>query len=101
MLWSFDLEIWLGTYTNAKKKIKQNLQKLLEQNELQEAQMFVSNTLKFIMVQVHEHCGVLHELDTRLVILNKTLISTMKTLSHVRYMPSLLKNVCTALTQFT
>ena len=50
------------------------------------------------MVQAHDYQGVLCELDTRLLIINKTLIVTMKALSHVWYLLSVLTDVCTAVT---
>ena len=53
------------------------------------------------MVQAFEHCGILHELGTRLSIFDKTLISTMKALSHVRHILTVLTDVCTAVTQLT
>ena len=52
-----------------------------------------------MMMQGHEHYVVLYELDMRLLIFNKILISTMKALSHVRYMLSVLTDVHTAVTQ--
>ena len=93
-----------GTYTNAKrtKEIKQNLQLVQEQNNLKESQILeITHYLNPTMVQICKHCGVLYELDTRLLIFNKTLISTIKALSHVRYMLSVLSEVHTSVTQLT
>ena len=43
---------------------------LWEQNDLQGAQILeMTHYLKLLMVQVHEHHGVLYELDTKLLIL--------------------------------
>ena len=53
------------------------------------------------MMQVCKQHGVLFELVTRLLIFNKTLISTMKALSHVRYILSILTDVCTSVPQLT
>ena len=45
------------------------------------------------MVQVCEQSGVLYELDTRLLIFDKIFLSTMKGLSYVTYMLSILTDV--------
>ena len=51
------------------------------------------------MVQVCKpHC-ILYALDTRLLIFNQTLISTMKSLSHDRYMLSVSTDIHTAITR--
>ena len=47
----------------------------------------LTHYLNLMIVEVCEHQTVLYELDTRLLIFSKTLISTMKALSHVKYMP--------------
>ena len=52
-------------------------------------------------MQVCECLGVLYELNTRLLIFNKTLILTMKALSHAWYMLSVLTDVYTAVTLLT
>ena len=57
--------------------------------------------LNLNLVQVCEDHSVLYELDNRLLILNKTLTSNMKVLSHVRYMLSVLPDVQTAVTRIT
>ena len=63
-------------------KIKKILQ---EQKNLLEAQIFeLTPYLNLTMVQVYEHHGVHNELDTRLPIFDKNVISTVKALSHVR-----------------
>ena len=61
--------------------------------------MELAHHLDLTMVQVHEHQGDLYELDTKLLIFNKTLISTMKALSHIWYILSVLTDVHTAVTQ--
>ena len=60
--------------------------------------MGLTHYLNLTMVQVCEHQGVLYELDTRLLIFNKTFISTMLVLSHVWYKLSILTDVCMTVT---
>ena len=50
------------------------------------------------MIQVTEHHESLHELDTRLLILNKTLMSTMQAVPYLRYTVEVLTDVCTSVT---
>ena len=56
------------------RKIKQNLQILQNQNDLQENQTIeLANYLNLTMIQVQEHCGVLCGLDTKLLVFSNTL----------------------------
>ena len=65
-----------------------------EQNILQEAQILeIIHYLNLTMVQGCDDDDVLYELDIRLLIFNKTLISTTMALSHVRYMLSVFTDV--------
>ena len=46
------------------RQIKHNLQIFKNQNDLQESKISdLTHYLSFTMIQVWEHCGVLHELD--------------------------------------
>ena len=53
------------------------------------------------MVQVEEHQEALYGLDTRLLILNKSLMSTMQTVSHLRYTITVLTYVHTSVIHLT
>ena len=50
------------------------------------------------MEQVQEHSGVLYVLDGKLLIFNKTSVSTMHAVTHIRYMASVLNDIITAVT---
>ena len=63
--------------------------------------MELDHYLNLTMAQVCEHQGVLYELDSRLLINNRTLILAMTALSHVQYMLTILTDVHTAVTQIT
>ena len=70
---------------------------LEEKNSLQESQILeLTHCLNLTIVKVCEHHEVLHELDTILLIFNKTLLSIIKALSHVRNMLSAFIAVCTS-----
>ena len=72
----FSLLTWLfgwGVYMNTRniRKIKQNLQILQNQNDMQENQILeLANYLNLTMIQVWEHCVVLHKLYTNLLVFN-------------------------------
>ena len=56
------------------RKIKQNLQILLSQNDLQENLILeLTHYLNSTMIQVQEYCGVLCEFDTKLLVFNNVL----------------------------
>ena len=58
----------LGVYMNVRniRKIKQNLQILQNQNDLQESQILeLTHYLNLTMIQVWEHCGFLCKLDVK------------------------------------
>ena len=59
-------------------KIKQNLQILQDQNLLQDKQIkALVNHLNLTMAHVNRHETMLYELDSKLMILNRTLQSVM------------------------
>ena len=74
-----------GVFSNARSinKIKQNLQILQDQNLLQDKQIkALADHLNLTMAHVNRHETMLSELDSKLMILNKTLQSVMVQLSY-------------------
>ena len=66
------------------RKIKHNFQILQNQNGLQESQILkLIHYLNFTMIHVQEHCRVVHELDTRLLVFNSTLAKTMEAMNYL------------------
>ena len=66
------------------RKIKQNLQILQNQNDLQENQISeLTHYLNLTMIQVQEHCGVPFELIAKLLVYNTTLAKTMEALKYL------------------
>ena len=64
-------------------KIKQNLQILRDQNLLQDKQIkALANHFNLTMAHVNRHENMLYELDSKLMILNRTLQSMMVQLSY-------------------
>ena len=53
------------------------------------------------MVLVSEHHELLYELDTWLLLINNTLISTMEAVSHLHFMVALMTDTCTSITRHT
>ena len=87
---------WLlgwGIFTNARSisKIKDNLHILQKQNQLQDKQIKqLAKYLNLSMHQVDRHSQMLYEMDTKLLILNKTLQNLMWTIDVIRYENSVL-----------
>ena len=72
-----------GIFSNAINiaKIKDNLHTLQNQNQLQDKQINqLANYLNLTMHQVDKHSEMLYEMDTKMVIMNKTLQQIMWTL---------------------
>ena len=82
---------WLlgwSIYTNARSisKIKENIHILQNQNKLQDKQIKqLAKYLNLTMHQVSRQSEMLYEMDTRLLILNKTLHQLMWTVDAIRY----------------
>ena len=87
---------WLlgwGIFANARSisKIKDNLHTLQKQNQLQDKQIKqLAKYLNLTMHQVDKHNEMLYEMDTKLLILNKTLQNLMWTIDVIRYENSVL-----------
>ena len=80
-------------FTDASKfaKIKDNLCTLHQQNQLQDKQIKqLAKYLNLTMHQVDKHNEMLYELDTKMLIINKTLQQIMYTLDIMRYESNLL-----------
>ena len=86
-----DIFTWLlgwGIYSNARSisKIRDNIHILQNQNKLQDKQIKqLAKYLNLTMHQVDRHSEMLYEMDTRLLILNKTLQHLMWTVDAIRY----------------
>ena len=77
-----------GIFSNARNvaKIKDNLHTLQKQNQLQDKQINqLANYLNLTMHQVDKHSEILYEMDTKMLIMNKTLQQIMWTLDAMRY----------------
>ena len=87
---------WLlgwGIFANARSisKIKDNLHILQKQNQLQDKQIKqLAKYLNLTMHQVDKQSQMLYEMDTKLLILNKTLQNLMWTIDVIRYENSVL-----------
>ena len=87
---------WLlgwGIFSNARSisKIKNNLQILQKQNQLQDKQIKqLAKYLNLTMHQVDRHSEMLYEMDTKMLILNHTLQHLMWTFDSIRYEASIL-----------
>ena len=82
-----------GIFLNARNiaKIKDNLHPLQRQNQLQDKQINqLTNYLNLTMHQVDKHSEILYEMDTKMLIMNKTLQQIMWTLDAMRYESNLL-----------
>ena len=69
-----------GVFSNARNidKIKDNIHTLQKQNQLQDKQIKqLANYLNLTMHQVDRHSEMLYELDTKMVIMNKTIQQIM------------------------
>ena len=60
--------------------------------------MELNHYLNLTMIQICEHHHDLYELDTKLLIFNKTLSAAIEVVNHVRYTLSVLIDVSTAVT---
>ena len=82
---------WLlgwGIFANARSisKIKDNLHILQKQNQLQDKQIKqLAKYLNLTMHQVDKHNKMLYEMDTKLLIMNKTLQNLLWTIDSIRY----------------
>ena len=77
-----------GIFSNARNiaKIKDNLHTLQKQNQLQDKQTNqLANYLNLTMHQVDKQNEMLYKMDTKLLIMNKTLQQIMWTLDAMRY----------------
>ena len=77
-----------GVFSNARNiaKIKDNLHILHQQNQLQDKQIKqLAKYLNLTMHQVDKHNEMLYELDTKMLIINKTLQQIMYTLDILQY----------------
>ena len=87
---------WLlgwGIFSNARSisKIKDNLHILQKQNQLRDKQIKqLAKYLNLTMHQVDRHSEMLYEMDTKMLILNKTLQHLMWTVDAIRYETSVL-----------
>ena len=82
-----------GVFSNARNiaKIKDNLCTLHQQNQLQDKQIKqLAKYLNVTMHQVDKHNEMLYELDTKMLIINKTLQQIMYTLDIMQYESNLL-----------
>ena len=92
-----DIFTWLlgwGIYSNARSisKIKDNIHILQNQNKLQDKQIKqLAKYLNLTMHQVDRHSEMLYEMDTRLLILNKTLQHLMWMVDALRYEHSVIQ----------
>ena len=78
----------LGVYSNAQSisKIKDNLHTLQRQNQLQNKQIkHLAKYLNLTMYQVSRHSEMLHEMDTKMFIMNKTIQDIMWSLDFLQY----------------
>ena len=86
----------LGVFSNSRSinKIKKNLRILQDQNLLQDKQIkALAGHLNLTMAHVNRHENMLYELDTKLMVLNKTLQSIMVQLSYFRYESNLIDHM--------
>ena len=87
---------WLlgwGIFANARSisKIKDNLHILQKQNQLQDKQIKqLAKYLNLTMHQVDKQNQILHEMDVKLLIMNKTLQHLMWTVDAIRYETSVI-----------
>ena len=82
-----------GVYSNARNiaKIKDNLHMLHQQNQRQDKQIQqLAKYLNLTMHQVDKHSEMLYELDTKMLIINKTLQQIIYTLDIMQYESNLL-----------
>ena len=82
-----------GVFSNARNiaKIIDNLHTLQKQNQMQDKQIKqLANYLNLTMHQVDKHSEMLYEMDTKMLIMNKTLQQIMWILDAMRYELNLL-----------
>ena len=103
----FGIMSWIlgwGVFSNAKaiNQIKDNIDILQRQNELQEDQiMELAHFLNLTMVQVSAHQEAIYELDTNLQILNMTLQRLMTEMNRVQYSITILNDIRTGIGRLT
>ena len=96
---------WLlgwGIFSNARSisKIKDNLQILQKQNQLQDKQIKqLAKYLNLTMHQVDQHSEMLYEINTKMLILNNTLQHLMWTFDAIRYEARILHHFQTRIYQ--
>ena len=85
------------------RKIKQNLQILQNQNDLQESQISeLTHYLNLTMIQVSgTPWSSLCKLDAKLLVFNNTLVETMEALNYSCYMTTLRTDIHTTITRLT
>ena len=92
----FGMLTWIlgwGIFSNAWsiRKIKENLHTLQRQNQLQDKQIkHLARHLNLIVHQVSRHKEMLYEMDTKVFIMNKTVLDIMMGLSFLQYESDLL-----------
>ena len=76
-----------GVFLNARNiaKIKDNLHTLHQQNQQDEQIKHLAKYLNLTMHKVDKHSEMLYEMDTKMLIINKTLQQIMWTLDAMRY----------------
>ena len=82
-----------GVFSNARNiaKIKDNLHTLHQQNQLRDEQIkHLAKYLNLTMHQADKHSEMLYEMDSKMLIMNKTLQQIMWTLDAMQYEPNLL-----------
>ena len=95
----FDIMTWVmgwGIYSNSRSisKIKRTLRTLDATNQLQTKQIqHMARHLNLTMTKVNQHEEMLYEMDTKLLILNKTLQTIMIAVSHIRYETDLVNHI--------
>ena len=74
------------SYPRSISKIKDNLHTLQRQNQLQDKQIkCLAKFLKLTMYQVGRHSEMLYEMDTKMLIINKTLQDVMWSINFLQY----------------
>ena len=79
-------------------KMKENLQILQNENDLQESQI---SELTYYFNLVWEHCGVLHDLNAKMLVFNNILAKTMEAMNYLCYMTTLITDIHTTVTRLT
>ena len=93
-----------GVYLNARNIwwIKEYIHILQEQKELQENQILeLAQFLNLTMVQVAAHQNMLCELDTKILIMPKPLVKTLRAVTYLICMIAIFTDIQTSLNQLT